>query len=300
MSLFECKNLSKEFEGFKLENINITLDPGEILGVIGVNGCGKTTMLRSIMGSYRLTGKENTVLKIKDIDQEADIKAYKKETAWIMQDQPFGKSMTPGMIGELYGAYYEGFDNEKYERLLKEYEIPFATDPKNKVNAEMQKLSKGQQLRVQLAFALPHEASLYVLDEPTGNLDVDFRDEFYRTMREMVSDEKHSVIIASHIVEELESFADRILWLYRDGEYGRQRFYGSIDELRDRFRVAEGDEKILAQIPESAVTGKRFGTNNKKILVDTTKYEIPEELKGYCRMADLREIMYFIEKEKGV
>ena len=80
----------------------------------------------------------------------------------------------------------------------------------------------------------------------------------------------------------------------------RQRFYGSIDELRDRFRVAEGDEKILAQIPESAVTGKRFGTNNKKILVDTTKYEIPEELKGYCRMADLREIMYFIEKEKGV
>ena len=288
--IFTCENLNKNLSGFRLEDVNLELSSGEILGVIGTNGCGKTTLLRCIMGSYRLRAEgDSGKLMIKGIDFESRIKEYKNELAWIMQDQPFGNYVNVGMAGELYGRYYKSYDPEKFKKLLSDYEI----NPEMYIN----KLSTGQQMRLQLAFALSHDASLYVFDEPTGNLDVDFRDDFYKTFREIVSDEKHSVIIATHLVEELESFADRILWLYREGDCGKVRFFGSIDELRDRYRVVEADNSVLIEIPDKAIAGKISRAHSKKVLVDVEKYTLSPELWENSRMADLREIMYFIEKE---
>ena len=315
--MFKCKNLCKSLNDFRLENINIELEGGEILGVIGVNGCGKTTLLRSIMGSYRLYEEDGGKLKLCGFDIKEKPAEYKNKLGFVMQDLPFSKNMTPEAAGELYGRYYKSFDGKKYHELLEKYEVPAGKEgfmkktnrlkQKNakypeyreefKSSGEFGKLSKGQQLRAQLAFALSHEVSLYVFDEPTGNLDVDFRDEFYKTMRDMVSDEKHGVIIASHIVEELEGFADKILWMYREENVGKVRFFGTIDELRDRYRVVEASSDKLIEIPERAIAGKRVSEHSKKILVDTKEYRLSDEIAEYSRMADLREIMFFIEKE---
>ena len=123
-------------------------------------------------------------------------------------------------VGETYGYYYEGFSIDTYRQLLQEYDVP--------ERSNIALLSAGESLRMQLAFARSYPAKLYIMDEPTGNLDVNFRDYFYDTVREMVADEKASVIVSSHLVTELEHIADMLLWIGRDENESTVRYFGDM------------------------------------------------------------------------
>ena len=96
------------------------------------------------------------------------------------------------------------------------------------------------------------------LDEPTGNLDVEFRDKFYETIRELAADENKCIIYATHLVEELEHFADYILWLQKKDNSTSKFYYGSLDELRDSYRLVSGEKALLERIPKELVVGGSF------------------------------------------
>ena len=95
----------------------------------------------------------------------------------------------------------------------------------------LEELSKGQQIKMQLAFAKARDAKVFVLDEPAGNLDVKFREEFYNQMRNLVQDGQRSIVYVTHLVEELEQIADYVLWL----EEGTQKAFCSMEELLDMY-----------------------------------------------------------------
>lgn len=178
--------------------------------------------------------------------------------------------------------------------------LHFLAKTGKKEKRRISELSRGQQIRQQLAFALSYDARVYVLDEPTGNLDVDFRDEFYRRIRHMVEGEDKVVVCASHLVEELETFADWILWLKRDGQQGSIRYYGSIDELRDRYRLVETERERLKALPSGMLLGGRVREHHQEFLVDVRKGKLPEALQQVSRYASLTEIMYYVEKGETV
>jgi ABC-2 type transport system ATP-binding protein len=223
-----------------------------------------------------------------------DIKEYRSRLAYVLQACPYSVNMCAAEVGERYGYYYPGFDQSKYEDLLKRYEIP-------RIKAVIA-LSKGQVIRLQLAFALSYPAKLYVFDEPAGNLDVEFRDEFYREVRSLTENEECSVIISSHLVTELEEIADELLWIGREEDRGFIRFYGNTDELRERYRMLSVDSREDTVIPKNLIIGKKIRETHSEYLLDCmdkkTENMIPIEMQGMLRYASLQEIMYYTEKKE--
>ena len=293
MELFRCEHLTKKIGDFLLADVDFSLEPGNILGLIGVNGCGKTTLLRSILGSYRLDQAEDRgEFMLGDLHFQKDVKAYREKLAYVLASNPFSEFMHPGELGERYGYYYPGFDQKKYKQKLKEFEI----SPKKMIT----ELSKGQLLRMQLAFALSYPAKLYVFDEPVGNLDVEFRDAFYDTMRELVAGEESSVILSSHLVTELERVADSVLWLGKAKNAGFERYFGTIDDLKNSYRLVSARDEEGAGIPKKLIRGGRIRENHKEWLIYREDGNFRDVLQDdwSVRFPDLQEIIYFLEKEE--
>ncbi|HAV90391.1 ATP-binding cassette domain-containing protein [uncultured Eubacterium sp.] len=284
----KVEGLNKRIGDFELKDISFELKPGVVTGLIGVNGCGKTTLMRTLMGSYiKDSGKLSYV---DDKGNENEVSDIKKELGFILESFPFSKNYSAENIGKLYGIYYDDFDYKKYIDLLKEYKVPLG-----KANVLM---STGERIRIEIAFALSHKANIYVMDEPVGNLDVVFRDKFYKIIREIVSDEVSSVLISSHIIGELEDVIDEVIWM-NDGNIF---FNGSIEELRDSYRILEVDKEDVVMIPSDMVVGSRVREYSSEVLIkvddENELKNISESIREKIRFAELKEIIYFVEKTK--
>ena len=296
--IFSCRHITQEFEHFKLADITFALEAGCILGVIGRNGSGKTTLLRTLMGMQSTQGDA----KILGYSLQKDEKEYKKRIAYVLNESPFRMNVNALTNGRLFGRYYDSFDLERYKELLERYEIlehpeKLQSVRQGKKNIQaLNRLSQGQQIQQQLAFALSYDASVYFMDEPTGNLDVEFRDTFYEEIRKLVSDERKSVIYASHLIEEMEYFADYILWLREQNGISQIYFYGTVDELRDCYRIIEAEDEVLRGIPSERILGGRKETNHNEWLIDVEQYELPASIRKCVRYPELKEIMYYVEK----
>lgn len=295
--IFSCRHITQAFEHFKLADITFALEAGCILGVIGRNGSGKTTLLRTLMGMQSTQGDA----KILGYSLQKDEKEYKKRIAYVLNESPFRMNVNALTNGRLFGRYYDSFDLERYKELLERYEIlehpeKLQSVRQGKKNIQaLNRLSQGQQIQQQLAFALSYDASVYFMDEPTGNLDVEFRDTFYEEIRKLVSDERKSVIYASHLIEEMEYFADYILWLREQNGISQIYFYGTVDELRDRYRIIEAEDEVLREIPSERILGGRKETNHNEWLIDVEQYELPASIRECARYPELKEIMYYVE-----
>lgn len=294
MDFFKCEGLTKHKGDFLLKDVSFSIPRGTVVGLIGMNGCGKTTLLRTILGSYGLEPEKGDkgVLLLDGTDHKKDQKLFRQNLGFVLQDNPFSRTMKVMEVGETYGYYYEGFSIETYRRLLQEYDVP--------ERSAIALLSAGESLRMQLAFARSYPAKLYIMDEPAGNLDVNFRDYFYDSIREMVEDESCSVIISSHLVTELEHIADMLLWIGRNENESTVRYFGDIDSFRDSYRIIEGDKAEISSLPEDMVLGRRLRENHSEALIYRENKDF-SDMDAYdsnvnIRYASLQEIMYYVEK----
>lgn len=142
---------------------------------------------------------------------------------------------------------------------------------------------------------------MYLLDEPTGNLDVEFRETFYQYIRGLTADSSKGIIFASHLVEELEQLADYILWMGAKEEkdslkMGKQRYFGSMEDLREHFQLVEANQEEASEIDRETIVGVRERENHQEMLVQIRREKLSEPLRRISRYATLKEIMYYIEK----
>lgn len=289
--LLECRHITKHYPDFSLQDINFSLESGYIMGIIGKNGSGKTTLLRSLLDGISVEGE----WFLEGNTRDRDTVSFKKQIAYVLNETPFPQAMRAGECGLYYGRWYPGFDRKEYFRLLKEYGIS--------ESRMIRQLSQGQKIRQQLAFALSYDAKLYVMDEPDGNLDVKFREAFYEDVRKLIASGEKSVLYASHLVEEMEIFADYILWLSE----GKVKVFGNMEELRQRYCILEESEEALkAELGEDWWEAHRVGglvnEHHQEFLVDfdgldsVEREGVLEKMKGRMRHPELKEIMYFVEK----
>lgn len=301
------RNVSKTFDKFKLDNISFEVPGGSIVGVIGKNGCGKSILLSVLMG-MKESDSTDTGIVIGGACLQKDEKEYKKKIAYVFSELPFMEKISAVSIGKYYGRYYDGFNQKKYEALLKQYGlidfpgVPLRISKSKKDIMNASDFSQGQKILLQLAFAQSYDAQVYFFDEPTGNLDVEFRDKFYETIRVLAADENKCIIYATHLVEELEHFADYILWLQKKDNTTSKFYYGSLDELRDSYRLVSGDKTLLERIPKELVVGGRLSESSNELLIryDEAKItaKINHEIRQHMRYAELKEIMYYVQKKE--
>lgn len=302
--LIQCNHITKRIGNFILRDIHFELEPGYIMGVIGSNGAGKSTLVRVLLGSYKLYNHtedyRNQSLEARGMAaNRGDVlidghslkrhpKQYKSEIAYILNDNPFAMGMTVKENGILYGSYYKDFDQERYRTLCNQYEVPYKEILKN--------LSKGEQIKMQLAFALSHSACVYIFDEPAGNLDVKFRDTFYDMMRDIVKNGDKSIIYVTHLVEEMETLADYVLWI----EEGRQVGFGTVESLLDEYLLYSGPRELLWPNNGCDIIGIRQNELYTEALIRSREGVFSEQVRVRSRRATLKEIMYYEEEAKKI
>jgi len=220
-AVLEVRGITKKYFSFELKEISFSLEPGYILGLTGRNGAGKTTLIHQLIHPESATA--GTVI-INGIDAKKNPVAAKQEIGVLMEEQPFLYDMTLEMNGVLLGAFYERFDMEKFYAYLKRFELYPDRVYRN--------LSRGMRMKFQLAFALAHAPKLLLMDEATGGLDVVFRREFYYLLQEAVEKEMVSVIISTHVTEDLDKVADYVAFI----EAGQMKFYETKEDLCEMYR----------------------------------------------------------------
>ncbi len=217
LELEQVTGLSKRF---RLEDINFALPAGYIMGLMGCNGAGKTTLISYIMEEKR---KYSGTIRIGGVDIRENHGYMKNKLGFVSEDNTFFLEKTAMQNAQLLGAFYEDFDMELFRKTMEEIGLS--------VKKTYGRMSRGESLKFQMAFAMAHHPVLYLLDEVTVGMDPVFRIDFFKILQEVIRDEQASVLMTSHIEEEMERKTDYVGIL----EQGRMvRFGESIDVIPER------------------------------------------------------------------
>lgn len=280
MEVLNCQNLTRRVGNFELSDISFSLEPGYLLGVVGVNGSGKSTLLHYLMGGGSL--RERTKITVAGCSMTDQPVEAKQHIAFVLNDCPFFMALSGRENMQIVSKLYPGFSKEKFMEWMEHFAVP--------AKRPLQRLSKGQQMKFQLAFALSYDADVYFMDEPSANLDVEFREEFYQIVRELIVDGKKSVVYVTQLVEELNGLADYILWMHQ----GKMLLYMDTESLQERFLVVTGPRRSIDSIPVNLVVGKKYGDSHNEALIDCFQGELMLPLER--RRARIEEIMYYFEE----
>ena len=278
--MLKVQNILKKLDGFQLYDINFELPKGYIMGMVGENGAGKTTLLNLILGLYK--PNQGTIM-IDGMEYENHEKEIKNLLGYVLVDDIF-----PGEVGllenaQMYGKYYKNYDTQIFLQYCERLQLV--------ETKKYKQLSKGEKLKFQFAFALAHQPKLLILDEPTANFDPEFRKEFLSILSEFVSDGEKSVLLATHITEDLDRIADYITFIHK----GKLQFSMDRKKLEQSYRLVSGEDYKINLINKERVIYREKGTYASKALVTHKRFSSYSE--GVTiEVPSIEDIMYYTLK----
>ncbi len=241
MNAIEMSGVIKQYPGFTLNNINLALPQGSILGLVGENGAGKSTTIRLLMnatrregGSIRVFGEDNTSRAFQD---------SKNEIGVVLDEAYFPEVMTAKNVGLMMRLTYRNWQDSVYQRYLKQLDLPR--------EKPFREFSRGMKMKLAITVALSHQPKLLILDEATSGLDPMVRDEILEIFNDFTRDESHSILLSSHIVSDLEKICDYIAFLH----HGELILCEEKDRLLEEYVVAHLSTQELDMLPKDAVVG---------------------------------------------
>ena len=227
-NLLEVNNISKRIKGKEiLKGISFNLEQGKVLGIMGPNGQGKTTLLNVIQG---LLKADNGEIKVDGNPQSA---LTKNDISFLQDVNIFNKSMKIKDAIRLYVDFFNDFDKEKMDYYLDFMNLDSSS--------RIRDLSKGMMEKFNLSLALSRRAKLYMLDEPISGVDPVSREKILDAILENLSEDS-SMIITTHYIGELERIFDEVIFL---GD-GKIIEHGDAEELREKYK--ESIDQIYRKI----------------------------------------------------
>ena len=278
MNALEIRNLTKAYPGFTLDNLNLTLPSGCIMGLIGENGAGKSTTIKLILdmihkdsGSITILGKDNT----------DGIELTKEDIGVVMDEVGIPECLTVNQVGKVMKNTFRNWDDAEYARLVQKLALP---DKK-----QFKEFSRGMKMKLGIAIALSHDAKILILDEATAGLDPVVRDEVVEMLSDFTRDENHSILISSHIVSDLEKLCDYIAFIHK----GKLLLCEEKDQLLSEYGLIHCTTEELQRIPVEAIKYKKENPYGVEVMVQRSA--IPSSVN--VSPISIEELFVFMVKE---
>lgn len=245
----ETSSLGKSFgKNAAVRGLNLAIPEGAVFAFLGPNGAGKTTTIKMLMNIMRPSEGEASVLGVKST--RLGSKEF-TQIGYVSENQEIPEWMTVGRLVNYCKAFYPTWDEAFCDRLLKQYQLP--------LDRPLKSLSRGMKMKATLVSSLVYRPRLLVLDEPFSGLDVLIRDEFVRGVLELCEQEKWTVFVSSHDIDEVERLADWV-GIMKEGEL---QLCEPVAALQARFRKIEAvlpaDGGEVSQAPDGWLLLERAG-----------------------------------------
>ena len=277
----EIKGLCKSYPDFSLQNIDLTLPGGTIMGLIGENGAGKTTTIKCILNLIRRDAGEITLLGRDNLREE---RAAKAGVGVVLDECVFHDALRPRDLERILAPVYPTWDNGLYRDYLDKFRLP----GKNLIKT----FSRGMKMKLSLAAALAHRPQLLILDEATAGLDPVVRDEILDEFLSFICDEDHAILISSHITSDLEKAADYITYIHE----GKIVLSEAKDDILDRYGRVGCSAADLRAIDPSDLLRVRKGSFGCEALVPDRGAFHKKYPKLMVEKIHLEDIMLFVGK----
>ena len=252
-SILQVNNLTKQYDGFKLDHVSFSVPKGAIMGLIGENGAGKSTTINAILD---LIHKDEGTVTFWGQELSGS-KQLKEDIGVVFDGINFYETLTPARVitGKIGRTAYKQWDAHLYQEYLKRFQLP--------LDKEIKTLSKGMKMKLCIAFALSHKPKMLILDEATSGLDPVMRDDILEVFLDFVQDETHSILMSSHITTDLEKVADYITFIHQ----GKVLFCKTKDELRYNYGIIRCGAALFDQLDKDEILAYRKDDYQWNVLV---------------------------------
>ncbi len=275
----ELKDVTRVYPKFKLNNINLSVPCGSVMGFIGENGAGKSTTIKAILGL--LKKGEGTVTVLGE-DASGLSSQIKEQIGVVFDGLAFPANLNAKQLDKVMSGIYKTWDSAVFFGYLNRFELP--------LDKKFKSFSRGMEMRLSIAAALSHNPRLLIVDEPTSGLDPVMRSEILDIFMEFMQDETHSIFISTHITSDLEHIADYICFIHK----GSIIFTEERNEMLERHRILKCTDDELARIDKADIIGMRKGRYSNEVL--TTAAEKYPDIAADA--PSIEEIMVYYVKEQ--
>ncbi len=246
------QNLKKTYGDFCLNNINMKVPRGCIIGFIGENGAGKTTTIKSILG---LVEKESGEIEIFGKKLKESSREEREKIGVVFDENHIPENLNALECGKVMGKIYQNWEKNLYRDYLERFSLP--------LKKEIKEYSRGMKMKLNIAIALSHKTKVLILDEATSGLDPIVREEVLDLFQEFIQEEGHSILMSSHITSDLEKIADYIIYIHK----GQIQFCMQKDELLYNYGILKCSKEEFIKIDKKNVIGSRENAYGVEALV---------------------------------
>lgn len=219
--IIKIENLKKSYgKKVVLDGISLSLGENQIIGLLGPNGCGKTTLIKTLTGLIK--DYEGSIL----IDGEKPGVHSKSIIAYLPEKSYLPDWMRPVDALKYFADFYEDFDTAKAEKMIRDFDL----DMKQKIKT----MSKGQQEKISLILVMSRRAKLYILDEPLGGVDPAARDAILSLIMNNYA-EHSTVLMSTHLIHDIEPVLDRALMISR----GKLVLNADVEKIKQEGKTVE-------------------------------------------------------------
>lgn len=199
-NMIKIENASISFKKFYMEPVNLNIPQGYIVGVQGENGAGKSTLLKMILGQYS-DMKGDIYVDGENVREKRE--SVLQKIGYVDGNRVFFEEKDALGNEKYFAPFYEEWDKDEYRKMLRKMGV--------KDSLPIKKLSKGERVKFQLAFAAAYQPKVLLLDEPTAGLDPVFRDDFLKMLQSFVADYETTILLATHLDEDMNKIADYVI-----------------------------------------------------------------------------------------
>ena len=252
MNALEIKNISKIYKNFKLDDVSFVLPCGHIMGLIGENGAGKSTIINCILDIIEKDSGSISVLGQKNDKNNVSLK---ENIGVVLDASDVYDNYTVKQVENIMKDVYKQWNHEVYDYYIQKFALP--------LNKIIKDFSRGMKMKMAITIALSYQPKLLILDEATSGLDPIMRDEILDVFMEFVQDENHAILLSSHISSDLEKIADYITFIHE----GKLILSTSKDELIYEYGLMKCRNDEFDKIEKEDIIRYRIKTYEVEILV---------------------------------